>query len=501
MMNKIDYIGKNIELSTTNSGYTFAITDPVWVLDKNIKLNITLILDKLNIEHHYSFLITLSIFATTRSSSYTKKMFWAFYDFVKTTKHGLITDMAVIKYHEDALKNKIDHLDSMRVFFKKWHNLEYPGVTEQQIKILYKGKIKRRKLGEMVNTMDLDKGPLLDSDIINFNEDALLLFERDIITTAELTMALITSFTGRRPIQTSHLKLKDILYLYGGKNEIALNFPRAKHGGDFRSEFSKLKIIEDLNDIIIKLHEQNTVSVMNILGREITEEEQREIPLFLDIHALREVKNDRGLSKILKTDFLHIKANAITTTIQKIAKNIDSLQHAEVINARRFRYALGTRAAQEGYGIAVIAELLDHRTLKNVGCYVRNLPEHCNNIDEVMTKSMLNYARAFKGEVINSDTGSIKIKSHKGVESGNCANCNDCQAAVPIPCYTCPHFQPWINAPHKEIYDFLIEERKRIANVTNDMKIAMALDRTIIAISEVIDKCDTLKRRSGNGDN
>lgn len=501
MMNKINYIEKNVELSTTNSGYTFAITDPVWVLDKNIKLNISLILDRLHEEHHYSFLNTLGFFATTRSSFYTKKMFWAFYDFVKSSKHGLITDIAVIKYHDDALKNKIDHLDSMRVFFKKWKYLEYPGVTEQQIKILYNGRVKRRKIGEMVNTMNLDKGPLLESDIINFNEDALLLFEKKLITATELTMALITSFTGRRPIQTSHLKLKDILYLYGERNEVALNFPRAKHGGAFRSEFSKLKIIEDLNDLIIKLHEQNIEYVTEILGRKITNEEQREIPLFIDINALREVKNERGLLKILKTDFLHIKAKVITTTIQKIAKNINSLQHAEVINARRFRYALGTRAAQEGYGITVIAELLDHRTIKHVGCYVQNVPEHCNNIDEVMTRGLLNYVKAFKGEVISSDSGSVKIKSHKGVESGNCANCNDCQAAVPIPCYTCPHFQPWINAPHKEIYDFLIEERKRIANITSDMKIAMALDRTIIAIGEVIDKCDALKRRSGSDDN
>lgn len=71
----------------------------------------------------------------------------------------------------------------------------------------------------------------------------------------------------------------------------------------------------------------------------------------------------------------------------------------------------------------------------------------------------------------------------------------DCNAPVPISCYTCPYFKPWVDAPHKELYDFLLNERKRIADITGDLKVATALDRTIIAVNEVITKCEIQKRR------
>ncbi len=346
--------------------------------------------------------------------------------------------------------------------------------------------------------MDLNRGPLIESDIINFNEDSMLLYENGHITLAELAMALITSYTGRRPIQTSHLKLKDILSLFGDdSNEVALNYPRAKHSGTFRSEFKKLKITEDLNDLIIVLSKKNIDIVENELGRAITNDELPELPLFIDLNALNEIKNNEDFSKILKTDFLHVKARLITEKIKQIAHHIDSLEHAEVINARRFRYSLGTRAAQEGYGVSIIAELMDHRSTRSVACYVKNIPEHADKIDEIMTESLLNYVKAFKGELVNSDTGGIKIKNHRGKDSGNCSNCNDCNAPIPIPCYTCPYFRPWIEAPHNEVYDFLIKERKRIADITGDIKMVTALDRTIIAVSEVINKCNIIK---GNDD-
>lgn len=494
MINKLYYREKDYELVTANSGYKFSIADPIWILDKNIKINTCLILEKLDISLHDSFLNTLSFFATTRSSSYTKKMFWAFNDFLKGTKNGLITDLYVRSYHKRALISKSDYLESMRAFFTKWLYLECPGVTECQLAILYQGRTKRRRIGEMVNTMDLNKGPLTENDILNFNEGTMLLYEKGHITLNELTMALITSYTGRRPIQTSHLKLKDILSIFGSNhNEIALNYPRAKHSGVFRSEFKKLKIIEELNDLIIMLSRENIKNIEHEIKRSLTEVELAEIPLFMDLNALNHVENKNDLYSVLLTDFLHIKSNLITSKIQKIANNLDTLEYAESINARRFRYSLGTRAAQEGYGVNIIAELLDHRSTKSAACYVQNTPEHADKIDEVMAGSLSNYIRAFKGELVNNDTGGIKIKNHKGINSGNCSNCNECNAPIPIPCYTCPFFKPWIEAPHNEVYDFLMKEREKIAEITGDIKTATALDRTIMAVSEVVRKCNLIK--------
>lgn len=69
------------------------------------------------------------------------------------------------------------------------------------------------------------------------------------------------------------------------------------------------------------------------------------------------------------------------------------------INARRFRYTLGTRAAREGYGEFIIAELLDHSTIKSVGVYVQNHVDNAYKIDKTMGQALTGISCVFRGEV------------------------------------------------------------------------------------------------------
>lgn len=483
---------------TSNSHYEFFKNEDIWVLDKNIKLNMLNVLNILDERHHEYFLDVLANFAITRSSSYTKKMFWAFYDYIKTTDKGIITDESVREYHSRNLLKKPDYINSIRVFFRKWFNLELPGVSENQVNCLYKGKPKRMELGKAIKIKDMKKGPFSDDEVIAFNEGAMWLYENGDITFEELAMALITSYTGRRPIQTSHLKLKDVVgMLHDTGNEFFINYPRAKHSGVFRSEFTKLKITEDLHDIIVILGERSIKIVENYLGRCVDNYELKEVPLFIDVVALEKNKNKANLLALLEKDIFHIKSNLITTAIQKISKKTGFIKDDSSINARRFRYSLGTRAAQEGYSEYIIAKLLDHRSTRLVSCYVKNVPEYAERIDELMTTEVIKYVNAFKGHVIYKNDAQKKIKNHEGIDSGNCSNCKSCAAMVPIPCYTCIYFKPWVDAPHQDVYDFLIRERKRMAAITKDIKIATSLDRTISAVREVVIKCNEIRTIGG----
>ncbi|WP_407861082.1 site-specific integrase [Escherichia coli] len=483
---------------TSNSHYEFFKNEDIWILDKNIKLNMLNVLNILDERHHEYFLDVLANFAITRSSSYTKKMFWAFYDYIKTTDKGIITDESVREYHSKNLLKKPDYINSIRVFFRKWFNLELPGVSENQVNCLYKGKPKRMELGKAIKIKDMKKGPFSDDEVIAFNEGAMWLYEDGDITFEELAMALITSYTGRRPIQTSHLKLKDVVgMLHDTGNEFFINYPRAKHSGVFRSEFTKLKITEDLHDIIVILGERSIKIVENYLGRCVDNYELKEVPLFIDVVALEKNKNKANLLALLEKDIFHIKSNLITTAIQKISKKTGFIKDDSSINARRFRYSLCTRAAQEGYSEYIIAKLLDHRSTRLVSCYVKNVPEYAERIDEVMTTEVIKYVNAFKGHVIYKNDAQKKIKNHEGIDSGNCSNCKSCAAMVPIPCYTCIYFKPWVDAPHQDVYDFLIRERKRMAAITKDIKIATSLDRTISAVREVVIKCNEIRTIGG----
>lgn len=90
-------------------------------------------------------------------------------------------------------------------------------------------------------------------------------------------------------------------------------------------------------------------------------------------------------------------------------------------------------------------------------------------------------------------TPGIKIKNHDGEDTGSCKQCSTCSANVPIPCYTCLHFTPWLDGPHEKVYQYLIGERERIYSITNDRIVTESLDRTIIAVKEVINHCNIMR--------
>src|ERR1019366_8835791 len=70
----------------------------------------------------------------------------------------------------------------------------------------FKGNIK----GDAVKRLDPTQGPLTDNELRAFNEAATRLFDKDEISLAELGIALLTSNTGRRPIQITHMKNSDL---------------------------------------------------------------------------------------------------------------------------------------------------------------------------------------------------------------------------------------------------------------------------------------------------
>lgn len=71
---------------------------------------------------------------------------------------------------------------------------------------------------------------------------------------------------------------------------------------------------------------------------------------------------------------------------------------------------------------------------------------------------------------------------------GNCGKHGFCGQLAPIACYTCAHFQPWLDGPHEAVLNHLIAERDRMLT-TADMRIASVNDRTILAVAEVVRQC------------
>jgi hypothetical protein len=230
-----------------------------------------------------------------------------------------------------------------------------------------------------------------------------------------------------------------------------------------------------------------------------------DLPLFPDYQKLKTIHNFNELGKSLSIDVLHIESKMVTESVRKIVRvaNIYSERTGDLLNmtARRFRYTTGTRAAREGFGVMVIAELLDHSDTQNANVYVENVPEYAARINEKVGHLLVPYAKAFQGQLVDSENDAvrgldknsrIRLNPHENI--GTCGSYDFCGSRVPVPCYTCNHFQPWLDAPHQKILDELIAERDRIAEVTGDLAIASVNDRTIIAVAEVIQRCEARRQ-------
>ena len=226
----------------------------------------------------------------------------------------------------------------------------------------------------------------------------------------------------------------------------------------------------------------------------------RELPLFLNEHALKQKLTREEFDQLIPGDFFHMLTPKVTTLLKRAVKVADvySERTGELlhIHARRLRYTLGSRAAREGYGVLVIAELLDHTNTQNAYVYTLNVPEHAARIDAAVGHQLAPYARAFAGVLVDSKQqarlGNIPgsdIRDFSGRGTGTCGHGGACGANVPVPCYTCPHFQPWLEGPHELIYVQLIEEREEVARTTGDAAVAAVLDRTILAVAAVVQAC------------
>jgi len=494
------------EILAKARGYSFRLYDEVWVLDKNTSVYLRKIRDYISGDTLHGFLKTLSFYAANLSPAHTAELADRLLHFFKTTGADAICEVALINYRALLTPETEWNLGRLRTLLRQWHRLGYPGVTDEVIQLLDQWRLKGGLKGEVVKRMDPVQGPLTDIELQGFNEAVVRAFELDEITLTELAMCLVISNTGRRPVQISHLRVCDVVSGKNHKGEpfYGMNIPRAKQRAGFRADFKFCAVTQDLF-AVVQAQAKNAIQVTEYcLGFELQEADRQQIPLFPDLKAISGVEAPIRLRELAHTDKLHRRSVEITETIQTVAKclGVHSERTGEQlsITARRFRYTTGTRAAREGFGELVIAELLDHSDTQNSGVYIKNIPEHAERLDEAVGFQLAPYAQAFAGVLVDSEKSAkrgsdatSRIRTEEGQGIGTCGEHGFCGANVPIPCYTCMHFQPWLDGPHEQVYQDLLAQRERVKEITGDLQVAATLDRSIIAVADVITRCE--KRR------
>ncbi|WP_271874456.1 site-specific integrase [Pectobacterium sp. A5351] len=499
---------KNIFLKVENKelyqaktdGYCFSLSDDKWELSRGNTIDIKSTMSLLNDETKDGYIKTMAYMACEYSPSFVKLLNRTFCIFINKTGKEYVDKAGVMRF-KVAPGLGVNDLSYIRVLFNKWYSLGYYGISEEVHEIINSWTIPGNKKGEVVKRRDPEQGPLTDNELQGFNEAAMRAYEKNLISLPQLTMSLLVSYTGRRPLQISQMKLEDIISSESedGEKSYVINIPRIKQGYGFRKEFRSFRVKSEIYNLLCEQANLSVGIISEAIGRDLTKSEINSTPLFVSEDKIGEYIQAGNISGIFVSDKTHESVSMFTNTVKNIVKieNVISERTGRKlnINSRRFRYTLGTRVAREGYGEIMIGELLDHSTLTYTGIYVQYNADHVRKIDNAVSDEMAKYSGIFQGKIDvkdNHQDPSQNIRDFDGEKTGSCQQNSSCWANVPIPCYTCMHFRPLLNAPHQKIYDQLRAERVRIANITGDDRITEVLDRTIYAVAEVIRQCEKI---------
>lgn len=375
----------------------------------------------------------------------------------------------------------------------RWEKLHYPGVSHAAFQLISKRKKKGNRKGEAVRTLDPVKGPLTEFELQQLISELNNAYASKLIEERYYYLTWLAILTGQRVSQYCALKVKDLSHAIDEFGEITyqIMIPKAKQRGEvIRDSFVYKKLNVDFGK---KLWEYS------LEVRKSLSELADDAPLF---PSSRKHKNGyqigNGFEGHFNSQELSAEFQAALAAISPVSPRTFAPMNLAI---GRFRDTLGTRAAQEGFGELVIAEILGHSDTQNVSCYTAATPEIAARIDGQIAKDLAPIARAFMGVILihpsdatraNDPASNIVDYRHSKKGVGSCGTMYDCNFNAPIACYTCRNFQAFLHAPHKLLLQHMLKERERLL-VVSGPRVAAINDLTIVAMQSVVAECDRIK--------
>lgn len=145
-----------------------------------------------------------------------------------------------------------------------------------------------------------------------------------------------------------------------------------------------------------------------------------------------------------------------------------------------------------------LADLLDHSDLQNVIVYYAGTSVG-KHLDQAFAVSVAPLVNRFMGRVVLDESeafnggGRVKAETMGRIKNiGTCGSTSLCTLYPPFSCYLCPVFQPWRDAPHREVLGDLIRQRDARIEATGraDDRIAKQYDEIILAVAQVVAQCE-----------
>lgn len=383
-------------------------------------------------------------------------------------------------------------LGAIAGLFKRLHTYEMSVVDDEVISYFKNRKIKGNKKGIPVLIWDHEIGPFSDLEYTALSSALYDAHRNKQISLEDFILGWLFIALGLRPAQYALLRVCDFTVTVkdSGEHIYSLKIPRVKQrNSPSRTEFKDRLLISDVG---IKFLEHTNATKVKF-SFHIDPPEQA--PMFPA--AKKALNAPTGYEWHRTASDICAKCNKIFRSLKVNSERTGGLLH---VNPTRFRYTTGTRAAVEGHGEYIIAEILDHSDTQNAGVYVKAVPEMVKHFTPGVAKELAPIAAAFKGKVISHENNSDPSKNIYAIEYnssatpvGSCGKHRRCELFEPLICYTCRSFRPWVNGSHADIMNRLIEDRERIlASPSPDLRMATINDLTILAIADVVRRCEEI---------
>ncbi len=366
-------------------------SDSIWSLDYGIKINFNQLIgiDKFLMLIKSTFACCLK----KHSVSYVRKMFFAIKHYQKEVKGGVIEFSygEVANYFNRFECDNYTHSETMKYFLLKL-NSQFPDLLDNSVKELIQNvRVKKPDAKKSVNTHDYDKGPFSDKQLNEIIRLSTLAFQQQQITVSNYLMLTLLIYSGRRPFQINLIQIQDVVSLHG---KYFINVPQIKQKNTYRQTFTKLEIPEGLYSHLRFLSNAVVELVESTLNIKLSYNQNQELPVFISTAPFK--------TKMVTVDSL--KNGDLVITSRQFASRIKWTVNKSIttssidfgnINSRRFRYTLGTKAAEKGFCAAAIAKALDHTSSKSVRSYVHNNANNGAKINAIMNSVMIPIANLF----------------------------------------------------------------------------------------------------------
>ena len=352
--------------------------------------------------------------------------------------------------------------------------------------------------GQAVLRQDPNSGPLREVELTALR-GALKAAEReDTLSTSDLCLTWLFLSFGTNPKNLRLINEDDLIVtsLPEGGVIYELRIPRIKKrtAGE-RDQFRVRRLVPEVGRLLERLIREN--------HREMDVWPERERPLF---------RSPKPREVLMGTAFeaqAHRRPLSwATSRINEIGRrlNLKSYDGSPLkLSPRRLRYSFATRLVQEGASLQEVADALEHSSTEHVLVYFNARSDLVRRLDQKLALVLAPIAQAFMGTVIRAEQEAIRgndprsrIRHYSGTREalepvGSCGSFGFCGLLAPLACYTCNHFQAWLDAPHEHVLEELECRRELKLEEGADSRWVQIYDETILAVALVILRCQEMR--------